>query len=217
MRTEFHAELQNLTRELAEMCSTAAGIMRQATAALVHADIDAAERVLTDLERLDRVAAGVSDGTFAMLALQAPVAGDLRRVFSAIQIAADADRMGGLAANIAKVARRHHPDPAVPAPALSHFAAMGEVAVELAESVGTALLNDDAFHAERICTDESAMDALHRELFALVTDARWTYGAPSAADVVLIGRFYGRFADHVVEIARRIVFRATGSAPVAMH
>jgi phosphate transport system protein len=217
MRTEFHAELENLNDELAEMCSAAGVIMAQATTALVHVDIEAAEHVITDLERLDRVATRVGDGTFAMLALQAPVAGDLRQVFSAIQIAADANRMGGLAANVAKVARRHHPEPAVPASALSHFVAMGEVAVELADRVGAALIAGDAVRARQICTDDSVMDGLHRELFTLVTDPQWSYGASSAADVVLIGRFYGRFADHAVEIARRIIFRTTGAVRVASN
>jgi phosphate transport system protein len=212
MRTDFHADLDRLTVELADMCATAADIMSCATTALIQLDIDAEIQVTADLERLDRLAGHINERAFALLALQAPVAHDLRQVVSAIQIAADADRMGGLAANIIKVARRRHPEPAVPVQALSHFAAMGRVAVDLAENVRGALIAGDASRAERIRDEENAMDELHRALFGLVTDPRWPHGPAAAADVVLVGRFYGRFADHAIEIARRIVFRVTGAS-----
>lgn len=54
------------------------------------------------------------------------------------------------------------------------------------------------------------MDDLHRELFAVVQRSGWAHGVETATDVVLLGRFYERFADHAVEIARRVAFRTAG-------
>jgi len=61
------------------------------------------------------------------------------------------------------------------------------------------------------------METMHRELFAAVTSPRWAHGAMVASDVVLLGRFYGRFADHADEIARRMVFQSSGEAPEREH
>ena len=148
MRTEFHAELDRLTAELGEMCATAAILIDSATVALVHADLPSAERVAAELAHLDMLDARARDRAFSLLALQAPVARDLRTVVSAIQIAADADRMGGLSANIAKIARRHHPESAVPDPAGEYFVQMGRIATELAEGVQIAVMTGDIERAD---------------------------------------------------------------------
>lgn len=209
MRTEFHAEIDRVTAELGEMCARSATIMDDATTALVHADRSAAERIGAELAQLDRLNDCVAGRAFTLLALQAPVAHDLRVILTAFPIAASADRMGGLAANIAKVTARHGAPAAWPPVVLDLFGQMGRRAVRLAERVGNAVIADDATAACRI-HDDDGMDALHGELFRTVLDERWSYGAAMAADAVLLGRFYGRFADHAIDIARRVEFRTTG-------
>jgi phosphate transport system protein len=210
MRSEFHADLDRLIADLGEMCAIVGDVIQSASTALVETDAHQAEQVLVDLKRLDRLRDRVVDRAFTLLALQAPVARDLRVVVSSIQIAAAADRMGGLANNVAKVVRRHHPEPAVPTAALSHFTAMAQVAVELARSVQVAVANCDVTQARRILANDDTMNALHRQLFVLVLDRRWPHGAAAAADVALLGRFYERFADQAVDIARRVVFQGCG-------
>lgn len=210
MRTEFHAEIDHLTAELGEMCALAATLMTCATAALVHADDDAAVRVGVELARLARLRHCAEERAFAMLALQAPVAHDLRVVMSAFPIAADADRMGGLAANITKLRRR---GTAVPAVALGVLAEMGGHGVRLAERAQFAVLGHDVVAAQNITAGDEAMNDLHRRLFTLVLDDRWEHGPIAAANVMLLGRFYERFADHAVSIARRVVFQVSGHLP----
>ena len=66
----------------------------------------------------------------------------------------------------------------------------------------------------RKCTTlDDAVDAEHRRLFTLLIDHKWQDGVCSAVDVALLGRYYERFADHAVEIGRRVVFEATGGLP----
>jgi phosphate transport system protein len=57
------------------------------------------------------------------------------------------------------------------------------------------------------------MDALQKHLFTVLMDKRWTHGVAAAVDVTLLGRFYERFADHAVQIGRRVVFEVTGTPP----
>lgn len=210
MRTEFHAELDRLGAELGAMCAVAGSIMKSATAAVVEGDQAAADRVRVELRHLDKLHEQVQGRTLTLLARQAPVASELRFVVSAIRIAGDADRMGGLAANIAKVARRRYPEPAIPPDITAHFAEMGRVAVELADRAHRALVDVDAEAAREIGPADDEMDDLHRRLFTLVSDATWTHGHVAATDIALLGRFYERFGDHAVEIANRVVFEVTG-------
>lgn len=209
MRIEFHADPDRLTAEVGEMCAIAGDLIQCATTALVETDAQRAEQVLVDLERLDRLRAGDRPCVRAAGVASAGGAG-LARGVSSIQIAAAADRMGGLANNVAKVVRRHHPEPAVPTAALSHFTAMAQVAVELARSVQAAVATCDVAQARRPLADDDAMNDLHRQLFVLVLDSRWPHGAAAAADVALLGGFYERFADQAVDIACRVVFQGSG-------
>lgn len=213
MRTTFHAELDQLSADLGAMCATAGSIMTSATAAVVHGDEGAPQRVRAELQHLGALNQRIQDRTLVLLARQAPVARELRFVVSAIRIAGDADRMGGLAAHIAEVAERRAPAPAIPADTIEHFAEMGRVAVELADRAHRALADLDADAAREVGLADDEMNDLHRRLFTLVSDATWTHGAAAAVDVALLGRFYERFADHAVDIARRVVFEATGETP----
>ena len=101
MRTVYHTQLAGLTTQLGEMCGLAVAAMKRATQTLLEADMDAAEQVIRDHERIVAMRAQVEKEAFALLALQQPVAGELRAIFSAIQIIADANRMGALAVLVA--------------------------------------------------------------------------------------------------------------------
>lgn len=139
------------------------------------------------------------------------MASDLRAVVGSIQIVADVDRMGALALHVAKIARRRHPRHAVPEEVNSYFAEMGRVAVELGNSAREVLRSQDPREAARIDEEDDAMDELHQRLFGVLMDRQWRHGTAAAVDVTLLGRFYERFADHTVEVARRVIFQATGS------
>ncbi|CPY11513.1 phosphate signaling complex protein PhoU [Mycobacteroides abscessus] len=213
MRTAFQEQLSSLSAQLGEMCGLAGAAMERATRALLQADLVLAEQVITDHEQITAMSAAAEESAFAILALQAPVAGDLREVVSSIQIVADVDRMGGLALHVAKIARRRHPQHALPEEVNGYFAEMGRVAVDLGNSAQEVLLTRDPEKAARINEEDDAMDDLHRHLFTVLMDREWKHGVAAAVDVTLLGRFYERFADHAVEVARRVIFQVTGSLP----
>jgi phosphate transport system protein len=140
---------------------------------------------------------------FLLLALQAPVASDLRTVVGSMQNVADAERMGGLALHVAKIARRRHPDRVLPHEVSGSFAEMGRIAVHLGDSARDVVLSRNPEQAEQISRDDGAMDELHQHLFTVLKEDDWPHGVSAAVDVTLLGRFYERFADHAVEIAPR--------------
>ena len=213
MRTAYHEQLDALTNQLAEMCRMSGIAMERATQALLQADLVLAEQVIGDHEKISAASARAEEAAFVLLALQAPVAGDLRAIVSSIQIVADVERMGALALHVAKIARRRHPQHALPEEVNGYFAEMGRVAVDLASSAHDVLISRDPEKAKQIRQDDDAMDDLHRHLFSVMMDREWKHGVAAAVDVTLLGRFYERFADHAVEISRGVVFLVTGHLP----
>jgi len=213
MRTAYHDQLDALTAQLGEMCGMAGIAMERATQALLQADLVLAEQVISDHEQISAQSAQAEETAFVLLALQAPVAGDLRAVVGSIQIVADVDRMGALALHVAKIARRRHPQHALPEEVNGYFAEMGRVAVELGNAAQEAVVSRDPDMAARLREEDDAMDDLHRHLFTVLMDRDWKHGVAAAVDVTLLGRFYERFADHAVEIGRRVIFQATGKLP----
>ena len=186
--------------------------MDGATQALLQADLAMAEQLISDHDELVRMQTRAGEAAFALLALQAPVAGDLRLVFGSFQNVAHAERMGALALHVAKIARRRHPNPALPEEVKGYFAEMGRIAVDLGNSAKDVVLSRDPKKAAQISKKDDAMDQLHQQLFSVLMDKEWKHGVAAAVDVTLLGRFYERFADHAVAIGRRVVFEATGDA-----
>jgi phosphate transport system protein len=145
--------------------------------------------------------------------LQQPVAGDLRKIVSSLHIGADIERMGALAVHVANIARRRHPECALPDDVRESFAEMADVAVQLARTAQELLLSPDAEKAAQLRHEDDVVDDRHRHLFTVLIDHKWDNGVSCAVDVALLGRFYERFADHAVEIGRRVVFETTGGLP----
>jgi phosphate transport system protein len=210
MRAAFHEQLDALTRSIGDMCGLAGTAMQQATQALLEADIVLAEIVISDHELVIQASQAESDA-FTLLALQAPVATDLRAVVSSLRNVADVDRMRALGLHVAKTARRRHPTHAIPDDVSDYFAEMGRIAVNMGYNAKDVVLSGDPDKAAKLADDDDAMDELHRHLFTVVMDRQWPHSVATAVDVTLLSRYYERFADHAVEIGRRVIFQATGS------
>lgn len=214
MRTAYHEKLAALSEQIGQMCGLAAAAIDNATQALLRADLALAERVITDHMQMVEMSVAAERSAVTLLALQQPVAGELRAIFGSSQIVADVDRMGALAVHVAKIARHRHPHHAVPAEVEGCFAEMGRVAVELATRAQEVLRSHDPDKAAGLRGDDDVMDNLYRDLLTVVMDRNWAHGVPAAVDAAFLGRFYERFADHAVEIGRRVVFEVTGTMPV---
>ncbi|NIL78327.1 phosphate signaling complex protein PhoU [Rhodococcus kyotonensis] len=210
MRENYNSRLDALSADLAEMCTLAEDAMASATKALLTADLGLAETTISSKEQIDVLAAQWEQDAFSVLALQSPVALDLRIMVSGIHIVADLQRMGGLAIHIAELVRRRHPAHVLPDEVEAVFADMGRVAVEQADAAREVLLTRDADLAKQLRVKDEAMDDLHRSLFELTSSPEWPHGVPAAVDITLLGRFYERYSDHTVEVARRVTFLVTG-------
>ncbi|WP_216211314.1 phosphate signaling complex protein PhoU [Amycolatopsis aidingensis] len=213
MREAYHVELEQLAQNLAVMSGQVADAMERATQALLDTDLGLAEQVISDDAKVDDARADCEEQAYALLALQAPVATDLRTVLAAIHAAESLERMGDLALHVAKAARRRHPDAVLPEQVRDDFAKMGKVAVRLARQAEQVIKTRDVDAARSLENEDDAVDEIHRNLFAVIMDKDWPHGVAAAVDVTLLGRFYERYADHAVSVARRMVFVVTGKMP----
>ncbi|KAA9161129.1 phosphate signaling complex protein PhoU [Amycolatopsis acidicola] len=213
MREQYHVELEELAGNLANMSVQVANAMEKATKALLNADLSLAEQVIGGDAVIDDARAECEEQAYALLALQAPVATDLRTVLAVIHAAESLERMGDLALHVAKAARRRHPDNALPVPVRPYFAEMGEAVVRLALRTEEVIKSKDVEAARSLEAEDDQVDEIHRHLFSVIMAKDWEFGVPAAVDVTLLGRFYERYADHAVSVAKRMVFVSTGKMP----
>lgn len=214
MRGTFHGELAQLGAELATMCALAGDAMEHATIALLNADLSLAEQVISGDIQIDRLRAQAEDDAYRLLSLQAPVARDLRLIVTGIRVAEKIERMGDLARHVAELARRRHPECAVPPEMAGRFAEMGRLSTRIARSVAETLAEPMAEQFAQRDRDDDRIDGLQRELLAAAVDQGDGPGAVRVGvDVALLTRFIERFADQAVSVARRLDYIVTGVVP----
>lgn len=204
MRTAYHDRLDTMVEQLGHMTRMVASAMSKSNNALLDADLEVAERVIAADQQIDSVREELDNEVLSILALESPVAGELRLVVAVLRISATLERMGDLAVHIAKVARMRYPESAVPAELRGTILEMGQIAELVVQKAGSGLVARDGSLLDEIERDDDRMDALHRKLFTLLLDDDWDHGIEAAIDITLISRYYERFADHAVSLARRV-------------
>ena len=210
MRDVYHEELDSIGSTLIEMTGLVCTAMIRATSALLDADLQVAESVISADDAVDALQHELEARALDLLARQQPVAGDLRTIITSLRMSADLERMGDLARHIAKVARLRYPDSAIPSELRDTITEMGRIAGELATKAGEVIEGRDVDTARGLPDEDDAMDLLHRTLFGALLDTKAEYSVETAIDVTLIGRYYERYADHAVSVARRLIFLVTG-------
>lgn len=210
MRSAYHEQLDQFDHQLVHMTKLVNEAMIQATNALLDADLNLAQSVIAHDEDIDAVAHSLEEQALEMVALQAPVATDLRALLSGLRISASLERMGDLAVHVAKATRLRYPASAVPIELRGVLIEMGEVAERIVQRTGDVLAYRDVAAANQLAFIDDEMDSLHRQLFQAVLSDDWKHGVEAAIDVTLVSRYYERFADHAVTIGKRVVHIVTG-------
>lgn len=210
VRDAYHDQLDELTASLVRLTGLVAGALGRATQALVDADLDLAQQVISQDAAVDAMYADIEQQAFDLLARQQPVAGDLRAIVTSLRIVADLERAGDYATHVAEVARRRHPSAALPAQLVPTVLEMGQMVQRIVAKAGAVISSRDLQLAGEIERDDDVIDALHQRLFGVLLDDGWDGGVEAAIDVILCSRYYERAADHAVSVARRVSYLITG-------
>lgn len=210
IRSVFQDELDGVSQTLFELSVMVSDSMAKATRALMSKNLSLAEEVISFDEKIDTVQHDLDARIIDIIARQQPVASDLRALVTALRMSADLERMGDLAHHVAKVVRLRHPAAAVPDQLLGLIESMGVTAEKIAAKTGVVISTRDTALAAQVEKDDDEMDLLHRQLIAVLIAPTWEHGVETAIDLTLLGRYYERYADHAVSVARRVIFLVTG-------
>lgn len=213
MRTGYREHLDAFSHDLIVMCDVVTSVLQHASAGLTKRSLRSAEQALSLSDDLKAIKERSTNRAFQLLALQAPVARDLRQILSSIYIIEDFDRMAALAMHIASIARRRYPQPVIDDSVMGYFKEMARLDLEMSEKIKGVLANPDADVALVFSADDDAVDDLHDHLMGMLTRRTWHGTTRQAVDVTLLARFFERYADHTVAVAGQIVYLATGLSP----
>lgn len=210
MRDTFHRELERLDQDVVRMGALVEVAIEQATVALAECDLDRAQKVMDGDDAIDDLFLDIEKRALAMLAQQQPVAGDLRLIVAILRAVNDLERSGDLAFNIASVVKKD-----INIVKLRKVSALvyelGHASRRLLSRALDAWTHKDVVVAASLDDLDDEIDELYerlfRELFGLQEETTFEV----AMNLVLVGRYFERIADHAVNLAERIRYFVTGN------
>jgi phosphate transport system protein len=214
LRTEFHHDLDEIRDAIVRLGATVIDLIPRVTAVLLEQDLEGAEYVILGDHDVDARATSIEERALSLLALQAPVAGDLRQVATALKISSEMERSADLCCNICKAARRiyrHELDPKLRG-IIQKLSDQAQVEYRQALD---AYVSVDAVRAAALPDIDSFLDDLHRQFIQQILEshAAGTIDLQVAVQLALVGRFYERLGDHSVNLANKVRYIATGWLP----
>ena len=214
VRTEFHQLMDEVRADLVQMGGMVAEGVSAVTAALLAGDIASADQIITADDELDLLSIEAEEKCVQLLALQQPVAVDLRAILTDLRMISEIERSGDLVTNIAKAVVRllgAELEPRV----RGLLDRMREQAVRLTAMAMDAYADRDAGLAAVLDEIDDVLDDLHGQYLDAVFASRNAghIDTPQAVQLAVVGRFYERIGDHAVNIAQRVEFLVTGQLP----
>lgn len=210
MRAIFDQELQQVGNDLLQMSKHVADAISNASQALITGDLELAERVIEADAKVDELERLLDERCIMLLARQQPVATDLRIIVSSLRMSSSIERMGDLARHIAQVVRLRYPEATLPDSAKHVFSDLAAAAIKVAGDIVELLESHDLQLASAVERDDDVLDQLHTETFKITLADSWQGTTAQTVDVTLLARFFERFGDHAVSVARRITYLVTG-------
>lgn len=211
VRHSFHEELAALEQELLQMGTLTGDMLGQAVEAVQQSDVLLAEAVLAKDDLVDAMDRKIEAQCIRLLALQQPMARDLRQVESALKVTTDLERIGDHAVDIAKIARKLTQEFYLKAP-LVDIGPLAQMAQTMLHQSLQSLVRHDLALAVQVCEDDDQADAafkkLREELLNL-TQEQPTRIFP-ASYLMLAVVYLERIADHATNIAERVYYIETG-------
>lgn len=210
MRKIFQAELTQVGDELTQIADLVAAAMEQSVSAFQNADIELAQEVIAADARIDFLQNDLDERAIDILALQGPVASDLRMIVGSLRMSASLERMGDLARHVAQLARLRFPAQVVPASLTPVFNELATLDIGIARNVLVLLATRELSLVTDVQAANARINELHRSVFAAIASPNWHETPATTVDVTLASRYFERFGDHGVSVARKVAYLVTG-------
>jgi phosphate transport system protein len=214
IRRGFHHDLDEVRDNIVRLASMVTEALGKATQALLDGDLGVANELIKGDDVLDTLALEIEERCYQLLALQQPMATDLRTLVAAVRMVAEIERSGDLVVNIMKAARRMYGaelDPRI----RGLITRLGQEVHRLFRlSIDAYVDKNDGLAAALDDMDDS-VDALHADYIQAIFECHETTAMQlqTAVQLALVGRYYERIADHGVNIGERVRYMVTGWLP----
>lgn len=208
-RQGFDLSLRDLRTKLLQMGEAVRGAMKEALVAYHEGDIDAAIAIRDNDVHVNRLEHAVEDLCIRLIATQQPVASDLRKIVAGMRIAADLERIGDFAVDVAKTTIR------LKGTILTKFTdeidSMAKLVDNMIADALQAYVENDAMLAQRLAEEDDQVDRTYRHivegLFATGHSAEF---ASEAVYIAFVGRYFERCGDHATNIGESVIYIASG-------
>ena len=206
----FDEDLDRLRALISQMGGLAEHAIRESMRCLVQRDLEGALRIVENDKKLDALEVETERRAIQILALRAPMAGDLREIVAAMKISSVVERIGDYAKNIAKRVPQLENSGAIEP--LSLLPEMARIATEMVHDVLTAFVERDADAAVRVCARDQAVDDFYNSIFRTLL----TYmmenpqNIGQSAHLLFVAKNLERVGDHATNIAEMVYYAATG-------
>lgn len=214
VRKSFQQTLEEIRQDLIQMAALVTEGIPRATETLLNSDLAEAQLIIDGDDPLDAKSVELEEVCYQVLALQQPMAGDLRAIITAIRMISEIERSGDLVVNIAKGSRRIF-GTEIPSRLRGLINQMGEESTRLFRIAIDAYIDGDAAKAAAVDDLDDRLDAIHRDYIQEIFRGHNEDGYPVqvAIQLALIGRYYERIGDHAVNIGERVRYMVTGWLP----
>jgi len=209
-RHNYDQELEGLRGEILKMGEAVSVAITEAVQSLAKQNVELARKVIANDDIIDKMEIDIEDHCMVLIARQQPLARDLRIIGTGMKIATDLERMGDHAYDIASVTLRIANQPLLKP--LVDIPRMAEMAQKMLNDALTAYVNLDTQLAEKVCHADDDVDNLYQQVFRelltyMIEDPRTI---SQATQLIFVGRYLERVADHATNIAEWIIYLATG-------
>ncbi|QUH19659.1 phosphate signaling complex protein PhoU [Alkaliphilus sp. B6464] len=210
MRERFINQLRELNIKLLRMGSMVENIIEVSVQSLVNKDLDMARKVYELDDEIDELELKIENDCMQLLALQQPMAKDLRTIGTILKIITDLERMGDHAVNIAKITIKIGNAPLIKP--LIDIPRMAKLAEDMVSKSLDAFMKEDVELAKEVAFEDEAVDEIYEDIYMELIEMMIEKPEiiQQATYLLFIGRYLERIADHATNVGERIIYMVTG-------
>ncbi len=213
-RISFHEEMESLRSDMIRLGAIVSETIGRGTAALLDRDLNAAQQLIDGDDVIDDFCLNIEERAQELLALQSPIAGDLRFVLTTLRLISELERSADLVVNICKGSRRIY-DVEFGPQLRGLIEQMGVEATFLIRAAIDCYVDSDTALAAALDDIDDRLDELQVDYIEAIFSQHGEGGLPlqGAVQLAMIGRYYERIGDHAVNIGERVLYMVTGWLP----
>ncbi|SHJ68201.1 phosphate signaling complex protein PhoU [Tepidibacter formicigenes] len=210
VRNNFHMDIKDLKEDVVKMIEKVENLVEKSVEALLNKDLELARKVIKLDDDVDEYMYYIEEKAIELIALQQPMAKDLRIIFSVSKIITDLERIGDFCVNISKetikIGKEEHIKPLVDIPK------MKDIILDMLKNLRSSFILEDASLALKVGKEDELIDNLYKDIYSdiltMIHENREYIN--QGTKLLFVGRYLERIADHITNICEKIIYISKG-------